>query len=201
MLSKINDSLSKEILNKTLSELTAQVKNGLSSYYVNTGDVTVYLVNVKNVQNGRIDASNVETVKVRATEAIDRNRLEKGDLVVTAKGQNFKAAVAENNVEGYAISSNLIALKLNSQVDPELVAAYLNSPLGQREINARAAGGIVRGLNSKALLEIPVPIPPIEKQKVLVECLRIINEYSEILDKEQTLVDKIRNSVISDIMG
>jgi type I restriction enzyme M protein len=197
----MNNTLSNKIPKITLYELTTVIKNGLSSYYINAGAVTTYLVNVKDIQNGRINADKVEVVKVKETEALDKNRLEKGDLVVTAKGQNFKAAVAMKDVEGYVISANLIALKLNGHVDPELVAAYLNNPLGQREINARAAGGIVKGLNCKGLLEIPIPVPPIEKQKVLVEYLRLINEYSEVLEKEQMLVDRIRNSIISDIMG
>jgi len=190
MVSTIYNLLSNYIPKISLFDLTAVVRNGLSSYYVNAGTVTTYLVNVKDIRCGKIDSEHVETVNVRETDALDRNRLEAGDLVVTVKGQNFKAAVADKAVEGYVISANLIALKLNGRVNPELVAAYLNSPPGQREIHARAAGGIVKGLNSKGLLEIPVPVPPAEKQEQLVKYLKLINEYGDILEKEQALIEK-----------
>lgn len=201
MVSTNDVILSNKIPKLSLSELTAFVRNGLSSYYVNIGAVTIHLVNVKDIQGGKINAEKVEIVNVKETDALDRNRLEVGDLVVTAKGQNFKAAVADKTVEGYVISANLIALKLNDRVDPELVAAYLNAPAGQREINSRAAGGIVKGLNCKGLLEIPIPVPPVDKQDQLVNYLKLINEYSDVLEKEKVLIEKIRNSVISDIVG
>lgn len=197
----MNNALSIKLPKNTLSELTAGIKNGLSSYYVNGGLVTTRLVNVKDVQDGKINADKVELVKVKETDALGRNRLEAGDLVITAKGQNFKAAVAGKDVEGFVISANLIALRLDDRVRPEVVAAYLNSPPGQREINARAAGGIIKGLNAKTLLEIPVPVLPLEKQEALIKYLTLVNDYNLTVDKERMLVNKIRDSIMQDIMG
>ena len=111
--------MSNELPIKTLSNITVGLKNGLSSYYLNNGDVSIRLVNMKDVQNGKVDAGSVESIKVKETEALVKNRLFEGDLPVTAKGLVFKAAVAGKELEGFMISANLIALTLNGEVNPE----------------------------------------------------------------------------------
>jgi restriction endonuclease S subunit len=193
--------LSNELPIKTLSSLTISLKNGLSSYYLNNGDVSIRLVNMKDVQNGKVNVDSVESIKVKETEALVKNRLSVGDLLVTAKGQVFKAAVAGKELEGFVISANLIALTLNGEVDSEIVAAYLNSPSGQRALVAKAAGGSIKGLNAKTLLEVPVPVPAKEKQQALRQYLSIVNEYNDIVERERKLMNGIRDSIMREIIG
>lgn len=193
--------MSNSLLIKTLSSLTVELKNGLSSYYLINGNVSIRLVNVKDVQNGKVDANSVESIKVKETEALVKNRLSAGDLLVTAKGQAFKAAVAGKELEGFVISANLIALTLNGEVDPEIVAAYLNSPSGQRALIAKAAGGSIKGLNAKTLLEVLVPVPTKEKQQALGRYLSLMNEYNEVVERERKLMNGIRDSIMREITG
>lgn len=193
--------MSNELPIKTLSNITVGLKNGLSSYYLNNGDTSIRLVNVKDIQNGKVNVDSVESIKVKETEALVKNRLNKGDLLVTAKGQVFKAAVAGKELEGYVISANLIALTLNDEINPEIVAAYLNSPSGQRELNAKAAGGSIKGLNAKTLLEVPVPVPAKAKQQALRQYLSLVNEYNDIVERERKLMNGIRDSIIREIIG
>ena len=194
-------SLSNELPIKTLSNITFGLKNGLSSYYLNNGDVSIRLVNVKDIRNGKVNVNSVESIKVKETEALVKNRLAEGDLLVTVKGQVFKAAVALKEMEGFVISANLIALTLNDEVYPEIVAAYLNSPSGRRELNAKAAGGSIKGLNAKTLLEVPVPVPTMEKQQALRQYLSLVNEYNDIVEREWKLMDGIRDSIMREIIG
>ena len=60
---------------------------------------------------------------------------------------------------------------------PVIIAAYLNSPKGQRELLARAGGGgMVKGLNIKSLLEVPIPVPSQEEQETLSRFLTLAQE-------------------------
>ena len=81
------------------------------------------------------------------------------------------------------------------------MAAYLNSPSGQRELNAKAAGGSIKGLNAKTLLEVPVPVPAMEKQQALRQYLSLVNEYNDIVERERKLINSIRDSIMREIIG
>lgn len=186
--------------NKTLGELHRVIKRGISSYSNKGDDLTVSLVNVRDVQQGQINTSTVEQVAIKSTGAVDKSRLEPGDLIVTIKGINFRAAVAGELERGFVITANLIALTLTSEVLPQYVAAYLNSPAGQKEIQVRAAGASIQGLTAQSLLEIPVPIPPLEKQKKLVDYLMYYNQYVSLLNREQELNASIRDAIVQNIV-
>lgn len=99
------------------------------------------------------------------------------------------------------ISANLIALTLSDQILPEIVAAYLNSPRGQRELEARAGGSAIKGLNTKSLLEVPIPVPPIEQQEALSRYISSAHEYEALIKKELELRNLITDEIIRRVMG
>lgn len=144
----------------TLGELASTVKRGLSSYYLHGDGVKVPLINIKDIANGKVSVETVEHVSVHETSLLEKSRIAPGDLLVTIKGLNFKAAVADESVKDFAISANLIALTLSNKIRSEVVAAYLNSPVGQKILWSRAGGAVIRGLTTRTLLKVPIPVPP-----------------------------------------
>lgn len=184
---------------KTLGDLSV-VKPGLSSYYMREGEVVVPVVTLKDVQDGKIVSETVDLVSVRKTDLLNTSRIAPGDVVVTIKGTNFRAAVADESAAGFLFSANLIALTLSDQILPEIVGAYLNSPLGQRELNARAGGSAIKGLSTKSLLEVPIPVPPMERQEALRGYLSIAREYEDLIKKELELRNRIRDEIIRRVM-
>ena len=189
----------KKIPNKTLGAI-ATVKQGLSSYYMRDGDEVVPLITLKDVQEGRIVSATVDRVPVKKTDRLDKSRLAIGDVVITIKGTNFRAAVVDESAAGFIISSNLIALSLSDKILPQVVAAYLNSPMGQRELESRAGGSNIMGLNTKSLLEVPIPIPPLEQQEALSRYLSSAREYEDVTKKELELRNVIKEAIIRRVM-
>ncbi|WP_048198403.1 restriction endonuclease subunit S [Methanocella arvoryzae] len=184
----------------SIGNLVVSVKSGISSYYTNGGDLVVPMVNIKDLQDGNIITRSVDKVKIKDTKLLAKNILSKDDIVVSIKGQNYKAAVAGSEHEGYAISSNLIAFTLNDRILPEIVEAYLNSPYGQRELRARASGSTMPGLNTRTLLEVAVPVPPPDKQASIAGYLRLARERRKLLDREQMILEQLKNTIIGDVM-
>jgi restriction endonuclease S subunit len=185
---------------KTLGDL-GDVKRGLSSYYMRNGEVVVPMVTLKDIQDGRIVSETVDHISVRKTNLLETSRLAPGDVVITIKGTNFRAAVVDEPAAGFMISANLIALTLSDQILPEIVAAYLNSPRGQRELEARAGGSAIKGLNTKSLLEVPIPVPPIEQQEALSRYISSAHEYEALIKKELELRNQINYEIIRRVMG
>ncbi len=184
------------ILNKTLKEIVVTTKRGLSSYYLQKDGAEVSFINIRDVQNGRINAATVETVSVKETGALDKSRIQAKDIIITIKGTVLKAALADESVKGFVISANLIAFKLSDIVLPEIVVAYLNSPKGQKELQSRSAGAVQKALNLKSLLDIRVPVPDKKKQMSLAKYFLLSKKYDELIIREQELRKKINNKII-----
>ncbi|MHA1829719.1 MAG: restriction endonuclease subunit S, partial [Candidatus Heimdallarchaeaceae archaeon] len=192
---------SNKLPTKNLSELIVVVKRGLSSYYIQEEGVEVPFISISNIEDGKVDSSSVERVYVKETEALHKSRVEPNDVIITIKGNTFKAAVVDNEVKDYVISANLIAFKLKEIIIPEIVVAYLNSPKGQRELQARAAGALQKALNLKSLMSMEIPIPRKEQQKMLAEYFRLSKQHDDLLKKERMLRKKLNNSLIQHTMG
>ena len=186
---------------KKLRDLITILKMGLSSYYLKGDDEVVKIINTKDLENGKINLDSINSVSVKKTPLLERSRIEPGDLIVTTKGTSFKAAVADHSVANYVISANLIAIKLSNEVQPEVVAAYLNSTMGQRNLQSLSSGSSIQGLNSNSLLEIQVPIPPRHEQKWMVNYLTLAREHNGLLKRELELRDKLADSIITKIYG
>jgi len=196
-----NDLPNKNALNMVrLGDLTRTVKRGLSSYYLQGDDAMVSMINIKDIANGRILPDSVDSVSVRETPLLARSRIEPGDVILAIRGFNFKAAVADESARNLVISANLIALTLTDEVQPELIAAYFNSPLGQNMIRSRASGATIKGLSSEALLDILIHLPPLSMQESLSRYLTLTREYNDLLLKELELRQKLTDAVVLRIM-
>ena len=192
---------SKPILKKTLKSISPKIKRGLSSYYNDVDGTVVHLINIRDIQQGRVILDTVESVKVKETSALENSTIEENDLILTIKGNTFKSAVADKSLNGFVISANLIAFTLDKEINPHIISAYLNSAVGQKELQARAGGAVQKALNMKSLYDLEIPILPINKQQVFSRYLSLSQEYDELLVKEQELRRKINSAIVQTYMG
>lgn len=188
--------MSKQIPSITLDDLTVDVKRGLSSYYRDQTGMLTPFINIKDVREGFVDASTVDRVMVRKTEAFDKSAVRTNDVIITVKGSTFKAAIVDESVEGYVISANLIALTVNEILNPVLLVAYLNSPKGQKELISRAGGTMQKSLNLRSLLQLRVAVPPVDIQKKLTGYISLMQDYSSLMLKEKEIREGITHSII-----
>lgn len=191
---------SNQILRKTLSEIALEIKRGLSSYYVQDEGLEIPFINIKDLQQGFVVKNTVDKVKIKETSSLDKSRIEPNDVLISVKGSTFRAALADESVKDFVISENIIAIKLKDQIKPELLVAYLNSPFGQKELKSRGSGSFQKSLNLKILENILIPIPSLEKQKIIVDYLSLLRSYILIEEKEKNLRKKITDQIIMNIM-
>ena len=185
-----------EIPHKCMRDLIMSVKRGLSSYYLQKEGYEIPFINIRDVKNGRINADTVERVHIKETEALVKSRIEPNDVIISIKGTRFKAAIADEPINDYIISANLIAFRLKKDLLPEIVVAYLNSPNGQKKLRAKSAGAVQKSLNLKSLMEIKIPIPDIKNQKLMAKYFLLSKEYTGLIKKEQELRKKINDDII-----
>ena len=178
------------------------VVRGISTNYRKKGDVDVLLLNIKNIQDGPVDIDSIERIKVRKTPLLDKSRIVSGDIIITTRGTNFRAMVADKSLEDFVISANLVILRPSGscRVEPEIVAAYLNSATGQRELTKWATGTTIRGVNIKLLKEVLIPVLNPEYQKNLSYYLSLARERKISLMRELELQEKFIDAIFEGIV-
>lgn len=186
-----------------LKDLLRAKVTGVSSYYLkpDEGDPTVMipLINLGDLVDGTINTETVKITTVRKTGKLESDTVVVGDVILTLRGPPFRAAVADDDVVGAALSANLVGLRCSEQIMPEILAAWLNSSAGQRALLPRAGGSTLMCISLNELLQIEVPVPPMAQQDLLSRYLALTTEHTRILKKEQALLESIVHSMMNSL--
>ncbi|MBO8135971.1 restriction endonuclease subunit S [Dickeya fangzhongdai] len=111
--------------------------------------------------------------------------LEQGEIVVAARGNRNLAVVYRGQVPVVATSQFLIVSlrRKESEIAPEYVCWLLNHPTIQHWFHR--SGTNIQLITKSALLDVAIPLPPIETQLQLIELQRIWQKEGELINKLQ----------------
>lgn len=114
--------------------------------------------------------------------------LEEGDVLIASRTSmtgGFKSCV----FEGYdrpviATSSTFIIRPDESVVTSEYLCIFLNSVMGQSELNRDTSGSYIKALLRKQLITISIPILELKEQKILADLSRNTSEQNTLLERK-----------------
>ena len=139
--------------------------------------------------DGKLDLADLKYVQLDERE-FAKLRLHPGDIVVNrtnSKELVGKCAVFHLRDADYVFASYLIRFRLNgSKADSDYVVYYLSSPLGREQIDARSHGATNQfNINAGELRSIPIPLPPLDEQRRIVEYLDAVQAKVEAIRRYQ----------------
>lgn len=200
----------KASLNKTqsLGKLADTIVGGMSSSHVDEEGTPIRFIKAKDLDtNGRINIDFVDVAFVNNESTLQKYLIHKDDVLISRAGLPNKVAFVsgeqiKKSDEKFVISNNIVAVSFNKNIiHPAIVAFYLRSPQGQYELQKRASGSAMQSINTNRLKEIPIPVPPLEEQKIIVDFLSVIDEFLTVINQEKSLIDRLSEAVIADIIG
>jgi type I restriction enzyme S subunit len=152
--------------------------------------VEVPYLRVANVQRGRLDLSIVKSIVVRASD-IQRYELRTGDVLMTEGGDWDKlgrAAIWRDEIQGCIHQNHVFRVRpASSDIAPEWVIAYTNSPLGRAFFeNAAKQTTNLASINLTQLRGCPLPLPPLAEQRRI---LAKVDELMALCDALQAGLD------------
>ena len=123
----------------------------------------------------------------------ERYWLKTGDLIISKNGAPFKVAVAEVPDGDIVLANgNLYIIRLDtSTIDPYFAAAFLSSEDGKEILERYVVGTTIPSLPLKNLKNIQIPVPPMEKQRV------VAGTYQSSLDEIEVLKIKLGKARVS----
>ncbi|WP_192982459.1 N-6 DNA methylase [Marinilactibacillus psychrotolerans] len=161
----------------------SEIKRGFNLTSKDESENGIYrVIKISDVQGGKIDFEHLSRCNVKKNTKIDNFLVKKGDVIISTRGMNIKIAVISEDVKNVILSQNFNSIHLNEKIDPTWLKMFLESPVGQYQLELNAAGTVVRLLQTEAIKALKIPITSLEKQKEIISIYEKESEkiYNEI---------------------
>jgi len=171
---------------KKMRDLSVDLRYGTSTK-CSSNEIGLPVLRIPNVVSGRINLNDLKFVELSKNE-IDNLLMEQGDIlfVRTNGNRDYVGRCSVFDLDGnYLYASYLIRARLyKEKVDSKFVGIYLSTPTGRQAMAPfiRTTAG-QSNISQEGLKQIPIPLPPIEKQKKfcrMVEEIRNLNKLQFI---------------------
>lgn len=186
---------------KKFDELTELITCGVAKRpdYVAEG---YPFLSSKNVKKDRFLLEDYKYVSKEDFEKLTKNnKPEIGDILYTRVGSFGEAAVIDFDMD-FAIFVSLTLIKVKKEIlDSRYTMHYLNSPKIEHIAKNSTRGIGVQNLNVNTVRKYPIPLPPLQTQKKIVEVLDNAQELINLRKKQIELLDELIQSVFYDMFG
>jgi len=165
----------------------------------NAETISVPYMRVANVQDGKLDLSNIKEIEIR-TDELEQYRLCTGDLLLTEGGDPDKlgrGSVWTGEIEPCVHQNHIFSVRVDRQVsDPHYLSALIGSEYGKRHflrIGKQTTG--IATINKTQLRGFPALLPPIQRQRQYSVVVRQFEEslgrLSRMLDTHEDLLSSL----------
>ena len=163
------------------------------------GELHPYLCSI-NILWDKIDLSTLKQACFEADEQ-EKYTVRKGDLLVCEGGDTGRSAIWDRD-ETILYQNALHRLRFHESVSPKFVLFYLMYLKDIGEIDNNYSKGVtIKHLVKKALLSIPLPIPPKPTQLSIVSELDKLNELIQIKKVQLKDYDALAQSIFYEMFG
>lgn len=128
-----------------------------------------YLRNV-NVQWGRIDTDDLLTMELADAER-ERFAVLPGDLLVCEGGEIGRCALWTHRAGYLAYQKALHRIRPSARVDSKFLRYHLEHQANSGVLARFATGSTIAHLPQQQLRRLPVPLPPVEEQRRIIDTL------------------------------
>lgn len=133
----------------------------------NKGELRPYLRN-SNVRWRGFDLGDVQSMRFEASEA-DRYRLKPGDVLVCEGGEPGRAAVWLDADSDMRFQKALHRVRCEDKVLPAWLMNVLQTHASSGLLSRYFTGSGIAHLTGASLARVPIPLPPIEEQREIVQ--------------------------------
>ena len=203
-----NEELLKSIGNIKMTKFSnvAQIRRGVQVNKgkldaLNTGNKkTHYLISIGNIIDGKIIVDEADKIQIdRKWEGV--YEVNKGDLLVTSKGTQFKVAIVKEDMKAI-VSANLFIIRpYEKKYINEVLKYYLESEIGQNLVQGIIKGTTVKSIAIKDIEEFLVPEIDLKIQNEISEKIKKSDKEYENKIKEANLIRENDKKEINKLMN
>ncbi len=140
---------------------------------------------VANVQDGHFDLRNIKTVRVERS-SVEKHSLQTGDVLLTEGGDFDKLGrghIWRGEIPDCLHQNHVFAVRTDHAVLlPEYLAAITSGPWGRAYFRGCSKQSTnLASINSTQVKEMPLPLPPLNEQRQIIERLANFDDASSLL--------------------
>lgn len=163
----------------------AKLQTGLFAKPGAAGEV-VYLQVRHFDENGMLRTELYPDLK--DSKVTEKHLLQEGDVLFAAKGTKNFAAVYESHTLPATASTSFFVIRLNdTTVLPAYLAWYLNHPFISKKLKEQAIGSATPSISKAVLDQLEIPVPPVQKQKLIIKLQQLTRREKELQDLIEVL--------------
>lgn len=135
-----------------------------------------------------LDLRNVRRVDEVIARQYSRTRLAGGEVVINVRGTLGGVALIPHELSGYNVAREVAVVPIHDEIEGHYVVNAMASPYFWDRVQESLRGIAYVGLNLKTLRTLPIPIPPVEEQR------RIVDKVDELM----AICDELERSLVSE---
>ena len=201
VLKEIFDSVSTTSVH--IKDVCLDIKVGIvikpTQYYVSENGVPAF--RNANVRRGYINDTDWVMISKEGHQQNCRSEVHTNDVLISRSGANLgMASVVPARYNGYNAIDVVIAVPDISNVIPEFLAQYTNSPMGRAIVKKNERGAAQGHLNVSAYANLPIGVPDLQEQEKLVkqisDRLSVCDSIEKTVDTALAQADAMRQSIL-----
>lgn len=166
--------------------------------------VEVPYLRVANVQDGRLDLSEIKRITIRRSE-VARYLLRDGDVLLTEGGDLDKLGrgfIWNGEIPNCVHQNHIFAVRPNRDVLlPEYLAYVVQSAYGKAYFLTVAHKTTnLATINSTKLKAFPIPTPPLEDQREIICCLQAIDGSLLLHERKRATLTQLFGVLLHELM-
>ncbi|WP_375580587.1 restriction endonuclease subunit S [Marivirga tractuosa] len=185
-----------------LTKPTSTITYGiLKPVWVSDGIPTV---RIKDMINGEISLESIVYCDPKRAEKFSKTTLLEGDLLIAKDGGTLgKTAFVQKELTGGNITQHVLRFSINANLDNVFLRTVIDSPYGQEYMKGETKGAALPGVNVGDFRKMPIGIPSLEEQKVIVEKVNTFLSFCDQLERaieESTIqIEQLMQSCLKEV--
>ena len=161
---------------------------------------SLFVLQAKDISDGlSIHAESLDQINFECSRS--KAIVHAGDVIISSRG-GFRAGVLNSDdSQNIVAASSVFILRLKTDtISPEFLAVFLNSLVGQKQLNEKATGAAINTILRKDLENIRIPIPDIKTQEKVVHLYQSNKKLQKALAWKMKLINNINEVAISKLL-
>ena len=161
----------------------------------------IQFIRTLNVKNGWFSHDNIQYVSNEFHAKNKKSQIYNDDVLIARVGANMGMVCKVNGLKKEANSANVIIIKKDPKHNSDFYALYLSSSKGQKQIQAKGAGGAQEVLNISVTKTLVVPTPTLPEQTKIANFLTAIDEKIAQLSQTAQLLTDYKKGMMRQIFS
>lgn len=158
-------------------------------------------IRIVDMENGTVSTDNINHLKEETAKQMQRGIITSDDVYITVTGRVGDAGTIPPELDGARFTDNAAKLYDLDGVIPEYLSLYLRSKFGQDEVHRFTVGSTQPKLSMYRVEKMEVVVPPVDKQKEIVEYISSIDETRNQNLKMRDKFQRVKQGLVQDLLS